>query len=57
MLDALHLGDERTAVEMDDTHFWCTDAAGAQACPNPGYGHGRFFQPPRSVRIGLVVAF
>jgi hypothetical protein len=56
-MDLFHLTNGRGAVMMDDKHFTYQDENGNQAGPNPDYGQGRYFQPPRSMRVGMILDF
>lgn len=57
VLDLLHAGNSRTAVRVDEQHFFSADSAGNQADPNPYYLRPIAFQPPMSARLGIEVSF
>jgi hypothetical protein len=50
-LDVFNVFDNDEVVQIEDV------AEDAYFVPNPNYLEPRFFQPPRSVRIGFGVSF
>jgi hypothetical protein len=57
MLDVFHLGSPRRAVTFDQVHYQDVDENGNQILPNPNYLRPTRYQPPMSVRLGLVADF
>jgi hypothetical protein len=53
ILDVLHLGSEREAVDFDQVKNFTENGGN----PNPTYGQPTRFQPPMAVRLGLEVGF
>jgi hypothetical protein len=57
VMDLLHLGSAREAVDFDQQRYWTQDAEGNPTDPNPTYGVATRYQPPMSVRLGLRLDF
>jgi hypothetical protein len=57
VLDVFHLGSPRRAVSFDQVHYQDVDENGNQILPNPNYLRPTRYQPPMSVRLGLVADF
>jgi hypothetical protein len=57
LVDLLHLGSQRKAVDYDQRHFFGMDAEGSLIDPNPTYGRATKYQPPMAIRLGLEVDF
>jgi len=57
ILDLMHVGSPREAVNFDQLHYLGYDAEGNPTFPNQTYGDANFFQPPMVVRLGLEVGF
>jgi len=58
LLDVFHIGNRRTAVYYDQIAFTGVDPnTGKQRDPNPNYLAPIQFQPPTTVRLGLVIGF
>ncbi len=57
ILDLLHIGSQRKAVNYDQVHYFGVDNEGNQAFPSPTYGMATQFQPPMAVRLGMEVDF
>jgi hypothetical protein len=57
IIDAFHLGSQRTAVGQAQLHYLGYDAQDNPVNPNPLYGMPLAFQPPMSVRVGMEVNF
>ena len=57
ILDVFHIGSPRRAVSFDQVHFQDVDENGTQILPNPNYLKPTRFQPPMSVRLGLIADF
>lgn len=55
--DLFHVASQRVAADVDQIHFFERDANGNPTTPNPSYGLPKRYQPPMSVRVGLVVGF
>lgn len=56
-LDVFHLGNRRTALNFEETHYLELDSEGNPTTPNPDYGRALDFQSPMSARIGLSLDF
>ena len=57
VLDVFHLGSPRRAVSFDQVHYQDVDENGTQILPNPNYLKPTRYQPPMSVRLGLIADF
>lgn len=57
ILDLLHVGNPRTAVRIDQQHYFALDSLGNPTTANPGYRRALAFQPPMSARLGFEVSF
>jgi hypothetical protein len=57
ILDLDHIGSPRKALDLDQIQFTSVDSQGHAADPNPLYGRPLQFQPPMSMRLGIVVGF
>jgi hypothetical protein len=55
ILDLLHVGNPRTAVRMDQSHYAAVDDQGNQITPNANYLKPLVFMPPMMARIGVEV--
>ena len=53
LLDVVHLGNPRTAVRVDQQHYYGAD----RTLPNAGYLRATAFQPPMAVRLGFEAGF
>jgi carboxypeptidase family protein len=51
--DFLHVLGQRRPLLLDQLHYLSTDASGNPIQPNPLYGSGLQFQPPRTFRLGI----
>ena len=57
ILDLLHVGNPRTAVRVDQSHYSGVDDQGKQVTPNANYLKPTAFMPPMAARIGLELRF
>jgi hypothetical protein len=57
IVDLLHVGSPRTAVNYDQTHYFGVDENGNQINTNSDYMQPIQFQPPMSMRLGMEVSF
>ena len=57
ILDLTHVGSPRKPVVLDQLRFASIDSLGQPSDPNPRYGQPLQYQPPMSVRLGVVVGF
>jgi hypothetical protein len=57
ILDVFNVGSPRGAVSFDQVHFQEVDQNGEQIVPNPNYLRPTRYQPPMSVRFGLIADF
>ena len=57
LLDILHIGSPRRAVDFDQVHYTGVDGDGNQAGENATYGSVLRYQPPMSVVLGLLLSF
>jgi len=57
VLDVLHVGNPRTAVRVDQQHYFALDEDGNQTNVNPAYKRATAFQPPMTARVGLELSF
>ena len=57
LIDLMHVGSPRKAVNFDEQHFNGVDDDGNQVSPNPRYGQATRYQPPMTVRLGAEVSF
>jgi hypothetical protein len=57
VMDLLHIGSPREAVNFDQQRYWAQDTEGNPTDPNSTYGVATHYQPPMSVRLGLRVDF
>jgi hypothetical protein len=55
VLDIMHVGNPRTAVQLDQQHYLAPTPSAATE--NPNYRRAIAFQPPMAARLGLEVAF
>jgi hypothetical protein len=57
VLDLMHIGSPRRAIEIVQTHYRAVDPDGNPIDPDPFYGEPFRFQPPFTARLGLEVEF
>jgi hypothetical protein len=57
ILDVLHVGSPRKAVDIDQIRFQAVDNDGNQIAPNINYGHAMRYQPPMTMRLGIEFGF
>ncbi len=57
LLDVLHVGNPREALQVDEQHFFAVDGAGQPTNPNSNYLQPTAFQPPMAARLGLEFVF
>lgn len=57
VLDLLHIGNQQTAVRIDQQHYTATDDKGNQVMPNATFRQPLAFLPPMSARLGIEVKF
>jgi hypothetical protein len=53
--DILHIGNPRTTVRQDMTHYRATDDNGNPTSLNEDYLRATLFQPPMMARIGFEI--
>ena len=57
ILDLEHIGSPRKPVHVDQFRYFSIDSLGQPSDPNPRYGQPLQYQPPMSMRLGMVVGF
>ena len=57
ILDILHAGNPRKALDFDQVKYQAVDEEGNQVNPNPNFGAVIRYQPPMTVRLGIQLRF
>jgi hypothetical protein len=57
ILDILHAGNPRKALDFDQVKYQAVDEEGNQINPNPNFGAVIRYQPPMTVRLGIQLGF
>lgn len=57
VLDLFHVFSQKSALRLDEQHYFSIDSNGNQINPNPRYLQPILYQPPFSARLGMEVDY